>query len=364
MSKLTAISLFSGAGGMDVGVNSAGFEVVYANEINKHAVETYKANFGGAIKCSDIICELDSMSDYSGVDLVFGGPPCQAFSVAGKMDLDDPRAKLVETFMQVVAAVEPKMFIMENVKALAKLSKFGGVRQSLFKAALSNNYEVDLVTLNAKDFGVPQARERMFFVGIKNAKSFRFKDYINRYYQPEVSTKDALAHLGKQGSKNNPATCKAIITLAARPILRRSPYAGMLFNGAGRPINPNCPSPTLAASMGGNRTPIIDERQYYGDGNAWVEDYHVHLTDGGMPYDLNSAPPYLRRLTLNEAKVLHSFPSNFVFEGPPSSIYSQIGNAVPCLLSEVVVKALLDIVNGLLPNLDSKDTQDELPFSD
>jgi len=347
---------------MDVGAHSAGVSVVYANEINKNASETYKANFGDLIKCSDINEQLDFMSAYSGVDLVFGGPPCQAFSVAGKMDPNDPRARLVDTFMQVVTTVKPKMFIMENVKALAKLSKFGGVRERIIKIAKLNNYEIDLVTLNAKDFGVPQARERMFFVGIKNGHSFSFMDYVSRYYQPQISTKEALVHLDRQGTSKNPKTCKAIITLAAKPILRRSPYAGMLFNGAGRPINPCCPAPTLPASMGGNRTPIIDEEHFYGTGQSWVEDYHVHLIDGGEPYSFKSAPPHLRRLTLNEAKILHTFPNEFIFKGPNSSIYSQIGNAVPCLLSEVVVKALLDVVNGREPNLESKIKQREISF--
>ena len=346
MSKLTALSLFSGAGGMDVGVESAGIDVVYANEINKHASETYKANFGDFIKCSDIAEELDFMSSYSGVDLVFGGPPCQAFSVAGKMDVNDPRAQLVDSFMEVVKIVKPKMFIMENVKALAKLSKFDSVRERLINKANSNNYEVDLVTINAKDFGVPQARERMFFVGIKKGKPFSLMNYLRHYYQPEISTKKALAHLGKQGTSKNPKTCNAFISLAKRPILRRSPYAGMLFNGAGRPINPSCPAPTLPASMGGNRTPIIDENHFYGNGQAWVEDYHLHLIDGGDPYEAEFAPQYLRRLTLNEAKILHSFPKKFIFKGPNSSIYSQIGNAVPCLLSKVVTNALLDVMNG------------------
>lgn len=343
---LQAISLFSGAGGMDVGVSAAGVQIAYANEINKHAAHTYRQNFGDHITESDINEELDNLHGLRGVDLVFGGPPCQAFSVAGKMDLNDPRAKLVGVFMQVVSALKPKIFIMENVKALASLSKFEQVRKQLVEVAIKNGYSVDLSIQNSKDFGVPQARERMFFVGVRGEYSFELADYVQRYKGDEITTFQALRHLGKQGTEINPKTCNAAVTLAARPVLRKSPYAGMIFNGLGRPINPNRPCPTLPASMGGNKTPIIDEEQYYGRGESWVENYHVHLMDGGEPYDWQSAPKFLRRLTLNEAKVLHSFPVDFEFKGPNSSIYSQIGNAVPCLLSKAITCAMLDVVNG------------------
>ena len=118
----------------------------------------------------------------------------------------------------------------------------------------------------------------------------------------------------------------------------------MLFNGLGRPIDPNVPSPTLPASMGGNKTPIIDEEQYYGTGFSWVEKYHKHLRNGGQPYGMNDAPTSLRRLTLKESAILHSYPKDFLFQGPKSSIYRQIGNSVPPGLSYVVAKMILELL--------------------
>lgn len=342
---LSGISLFSGAGGMDVGVAKAGIKVVYANELNKHAAATYQANVG-PIHCGDIYHELDNLSTLKGVDVIFGGPPCQGFSVAGKMDLADPRSQLVNVFMEAVERVRPTAFIMENVRGLGMLLKFKPLREDLFKRASKLGYTNDLCVLNAKDFGAPQARERMFFVGIRDRKHYSLATTIQRYKQAEVTTKAAIAHLGPQGSERNPQTCNAEVTIAQRPILRKSPYAGMLFNGLGRPLNPSKPCATLPASMGGNKTPIIDERQYYGDGESWVENYHSHLTRGGKPYSLHDAPKYLRRLTIEEAKVLHTFPSEFIFCGPKTAIYSQIGNAVPCRLAEVVARAVVDIISG------------------
>lgn len=338
----TAISLFSGAGGMDVGFVEAGFRVVYANEINKHAHATYQANLGDHASHADIYTELDSLSRFEGVDCVFGGPPCQGFSVAGKMDLQDERSRLVNVFMDVVRMVRPKMFVMENVKGLATLKKFSGFRHDLFRVAEELGYTTDLVLLNSKDFGVPQARERMFFVGLLNSTPFKLADYAKQHERAEISTKEAILHLGRQGTELNPQTCRAEVTLAANPVLRKSPYAGMLFNGLGRPLNPVRPCATLPASMGGNKTPIIDEEQYFGSGDSWVEQYHNRLMAGEPPLDWKSTPSFIRRLTLNEAHIIHTFPKDYDFQGPNSSIYTQIGNAVPCKLAEAVAKSTLD----------------------
>lgn len=122
--ELTAVSLFTGAGGMDVGFERAGIRVVFANELMKEAADTYKANHPNDVMVNDDIYNvLDMMENYKGVDLVFGGPPCQGFSVAGKMDPDDERSKLIFTFLDVVEKVRPRAFVMENVKALGFIDK-------------------------------------------------------------------------------------------------------------------------------------------------------------------------------------------------------------------------------------------------
>ena len=108
MKKIRAISLFSGAGGMDLGFRRAGVDVVWANDFNASACETYKANFGSEIHCGSLMdFDYKTLPD---CDLVFGGPPCQGFSVAGKMDPDDPRSKLVFEFQKVVGAKRPRFF--------------------------------------------------------------------------------------------------------------------------------------------------------------------------------------------------------------------------------------------------------------
>ncbi|MBH2883543.1 DNA cytosine methyltransferase [Serratia ureilytica] len=351
---LKAISLFSGAGGMDVGVANAGFDIIAANELDPHACKTYRENHQ---RCTlyegDIEQHIDILKKYMDVDLIIGGPPCQGFSVAGKMDPKDPRSKLVFTYCKVVESVRPKAFIMENVKSLGSLSKFQPIREEIFRQMENLGYSVSMVILNAKDFGVPQSRERVFFIGVKGQSKLITLSCFDKYKEKAVSLRDAISHLGKAGTANNKNITKAKITLAEKPVLRKSPYAGMLFNGQGRPLNPDAWSSTLPASMGGNRTPIIDEEHLYDNKPSWVESYHKDLLKGAVKSEYKNAPPRLRRLTVDEAIILQTFPSDYKFLGPQSKVFSQIGNAVPCKLAQVVATVVKDILLGGATSLDA-----------
>ena len=97
--------------------------------------------------------------------------------------------------------------------------------------------------------------------------------------------------------------------------------------------------------MGGNRTPIIDEEHLFGDKKSWIEQYHSHLVSGGKPYTSESAPDFLRRLTVDEAMLLQTFPKDFKFIGRQSPVFRQIGNAVPCKLAEAVGRAVTDCLD-------------------
>ncbi len=347
MTIFNAISLFTGAGGMDVGFRKAGFNIVWANELDEDACDTYSLNHNSTVIRGDLRDNVKELSNFSNIDVVFGGPPCQGFSVAGKMDPNDERSKLIFSFMDVVETVEPKAFVLENVKALAVLGRWEPVRKALFDRARSLGFDfVEIVVLNATEYGVPQKRERMFLIGIKGGNKipagiFGMESYINKYKKKAPPVKNILKKLGPVGSKKNPATCKAIITIARKPILRKSPYAGMLFNGAGRPLDPDGYSNTLPASMGGNRTPIVDEQHVFNGGKSWIEEYHKEIINGKDPQNFK-VPNYLRRITLNEAAEIQTFPEDYKFSGRQNSIYKQIGNAVPCELAFAVSSGLFD----------------------
>ncbi|MDO8891796.1 MAG: DNA cytosine methyltransferase [Sulfurimicrobium sp.] len=345
MNKLTAVSLFSGAGGMDVGFERAGYAILAGNEIDAFACKTYRLNHPQSeLLEGDINEHLGRLAAFRNVDVVFGGPPCQGFSVAGKMDPNDPRSKLVFSFVAVVAALRPRAFIMENVKSLASLEKFQEIREELFRQFSELGYSVSMNVLNAKDYGSAQNRERVFFVGFRDIKQGTKLSTLGQYKQKALSVRDVIQHLGAAGSFSNPRICKAKITLAERPILRKSPYAGMMFNGQGRPLNPDGWSSTLPASMGGNRTPIIDEHHLYDYGESWVEQHHASLMKGKSVDPDMLVPGHLRRLTVDEAALLQGFPSDYQFVGPQSKVYCQIGNAVPCTLAEAVALAVRDLL--------------------
>lgn len=336
-----AVSLFSGCGGMDVGAQQAGFQTVVASELNKHACSTFRKNHPTVeLVEGDIDDKMEEICNYEDIDLVFGGPPCQGFSVAGKMSPNDPRSKLVFSFCDAVERINPRIFVLENVKSLGLLAKFESVRSEIIRRMREAGYETSFFVLNSRDYGVPQNRERVFFIGTKTEIKPIKINCVEKYKSDALTLREAIIHLGPAGSQGNPNLTKAKITLAEKPVMRRSPYAGMLFNGQGRPLNPDAWSSTLPASMGGNRTPIIDEDHLYNNKPSWVEDYHAKLVRGDMQSVFVEAPKRLRRMTIDEAAIIQTFPTDYVFEGPQSSIFSQIGNAVPCKLAAAVFSAV------------------------
>ena len=132
----TGVSLFSGAGGMDVGFKNAGIKVQFANEIDKMAAKTFAANHTDTPLIVDDVNNIyPQLEEYKETDIVFGGPPCQGFSVIGKMNPEDVRSQLIWSFLRAVEIIQPKAFVMENVKALAAIAKWKDVREKFVSKA-------------------------------------------------------------------------------------------------------------------------------------------------------------------------------------------------------------------------------------
>lgn len=350
---MKTVSLFSGAGGLDIGFKKAGFDIVWANDFDKNACDSYTKNIGNHIKCGDINKYFIELTQIKNVDLVIGGPPCQGFSVAGKMNPNDPRSEHVWTFAKAVEELNPKAFVMENVKALGLLQKWEPLRIELLKKFRDLGYSVNYVVVNATDYDVPQARERVLFIGFKNNCKLipDLEKMLEPYKKKAQTVREALSVLDKAGTGNNKSICNAKITLTSNPVMRKSPFAGMLFNGAGRPVKIEGYCATLPASMGGNKTPIIDELELYENKEGWVQNYHRGLLNGDKPMTYQNAPERLRRLTVEEAAVLQTFPLEYDFCGSQSSKYKQIGNAVPCNLGFNVARMIMDTIeNGEIDN--------------
>lgn len=347
MTAPTSISLFSGAGGLDVGFECAGFNTLWANEYDHDAAEAWRANRpdnGTAMVEGDIYDHLRDLERFrDGVDVVFGGPPCQGYSIAGKMDPDDPRSALVWRFMDAVEIVRPRVFVMENVAALGRLAKWESVRRGVVERGEAIGYDVSFEVHHTPDYGVPENRDRVIFIGVRHdvGACDDFYSALETYRCEPITARDAILSAGKYGSGTNPQTCTSNVTLAAHPVMRRSAYAGMLVNGAGRPIDLDNIAPTLPASMGGNKTPIVDEVALNDPSvDNWFVSYHRALENGKTSPARESVPKTIRRLTLKEAAAIQTFPVGYVFSGKKTKQYRQIGNAVPPMFARAVASAI------------------------
>jgi DNA (cytosine-5)-methyltransferase 1 len=329
-SRYSAISLYSGAGGLDFGFVRGGFDVRWAIDNDPFAVETYNANLAPHAVRGDVL-RVDPPAALQPT-LVIGGPPCQGFSVIGRMDPNDPRSQHVDHFFDIAAHVRPRAFVMENVKALAASPRWAAVRQRLLDRATDLGYKHSLFVLNAQDFNVPQSRERMFLVGIRGALPERPAATIA---DRPPTVRSALERLPRFGEPGNDASCAARVIPANKPVMRPTAHQGsLLFNGSGRPLRLDGPAKTIPASMGGNATPIIDQDELEHGAEPWVVEYHRRLQSGEPP--LKRAPNRLRRITVHEAAALQTFPAGWEFAGPRVAQYRQVGNAVPPNLAEAV----------------------------
>ena len=301
---MNVVSLFSGAGGLDLGFVMAGHNIVWANDLYEDAVETYRYNLGGHIICEDI-AKINT-KDIPECDIIIGGFPCQGFSVANmKRHANDERNELYKQLIRVIKAKKPKFFLAENVKGLISLGK-----GSIFNMILSDfsqlGYKVSYKTLNAADYGVPQTRQRVIIVGIREDVKFKYvfphptheksgKNGLPRW----ISVGEAISNIPDPDLPND------------RPNHEYSKYK-LQFNGylGHRALDPEKPAPTVTA-RGDNRGGVVI-----------------------LPH-----PNGKRRMSCRELAAVQSFPLNYKFFGNRSSVYRQIGNAVPPLLGYAVASA-------------------------
>jgi len=324
---LACLDLFSGAGGLSIGLERAGFRPQLAIDIHVDSCETYSQAFPGVEVLGKPIQEV-KFAAYESIDLIAGGPPCQPFSSGGKRLADaDPR-DMVPQFIRAVREARPRAFLMENVPGL-----FGPSHRDYLTPVLRQLEELGYHlagsdVLNAADYGVPQKRRRAFLVGFLDGSPFD-----DRFSFPEPThgpgrkqwhvPAGAVLSVDRIVGEANPS----IVVYAKNPDLRPSPYDGHVYNGGGRPIDLEAPCHTILASAGGNKTHFIDTL-------GLVPKYHAYLKKAGKPK--SGALKGARRITVEESALLQTFPKKMKFAGKRSSMYRQVGNAVPPLLAEAI----------------------------
>lgn len=311
--SMRVVSLFSGAGGLDLGFKMAGFDIVWANDIDEYAVATYHENIGEECVCQDI-SNIKSV-DIPDCDVIIGGFPCQGFSVANtKRNILDERNKLYLEYIRILKDKKPKMFVAENVKGILSLGN-GSVIKAIVNDFSDAGYNVQYKLLNAADYGVPQRRQRVIIVGVRKDLKANF-DYpspthsnkVNDKLNKWVTVKDALSIIPDPDGANANSV----------PNNEYSNYK-LILNGyiGKRPTDPDKPAPTVTAR--GDRK-----------GGVVV-----------LPH-----PNGKRRMSIRELATIQSFPINFHFIGSRTDCYRQIGNAVPILLANAIAKAVRENLNG------------------
>jgi DNA (cytosine-5)-methyltransferase 1 len=331
---MRVLDLFCGAGGLSLGVEQAGFEIAIGAEWDADACETFAKAHPAADVWPGDVSTMDFRRLRNDVAVVVGGPPCQPWSTGGKrLGAADPRDGW-PGFLRALRLVRPVAFVAENVAGLA-----AGGRRATFAALVSElaalGFRVSAGVFDAADHGVPQRRRRMFLVGCRRGTVPLPAPSHGPGAGPGARPWRAAGEVVGEEPIGNPN--RSVVTYARLPDLRPNPYDGHVYNGGGRPIDLARPAPTLLASMGGNKTPWIDTA-------GVVVAYHAHLSAGGPPR--RGVVDGARRITVEEAALLQSFPAGMAFAGRRSSCYRQVGNAVPPMLAAAVAARLVEAIGG------------------
>lgn len=306
--KYTHVSLFSGAGGLDIGLEKAGFKTIWANDFNHDACETHKL-WSDAIMVEGDIGEVN-INDIPDADIISGGFPCQGFSLAGPRKIDDSRNTLYRHFVKIVEVKQPKIFIAENVKGLLTLGN-GKIKEAIISDFESKGYKVSINLLNASDYNVPQDRQRIIIVGIRKDLSASFT--IPEPYKEKPTLKKVLEQLGEPNLED---ICEAPYSSRYMSRNRKRTWDEQSFTIPAMakqvPLHPSSP----------DMIKIDKDKWIFGEGKT-------------------------RRLSYKEAAVIQTFPRDMEFVGDLTSKYKQIGNAVPCNLAKAVGKVIYQILEDL-----------------
>ncbi|MEK5231921.1 DNA cytosine methyltransferase [Lysinibacillus sp. FSL K6-0232] len=345
--KVNVIGLFAGAGGLDLGVELAGLDVVigknktdsvlsnyadfnrvreksifhhlYVNDIFKEALETYRHNFPNGVLIH--LQDIRKVKDFPTADVVLGGPPCPGFSEAGPRLVDDPRNFLYIHYIRCLMQVQPKFFIMENVKGMLTLGKgevFRQIKQD-FEAA---GYRVYHKLVNARDYGAPQIRERVFLVGVRNDINYEYEFPEATHgegLKPFVTLKEAIGDLESNPGPYFTGSYSTIFLSRNRKKKWHEQSFTIQASGRQAPIHP----------AGLPMEKVKKDKWIFSDGEE------------------NN-----RRLSIKEISRIQTFPDWFTFSdgdnlkmsenGRLDKIYKQIGNAVPVVLARAIATPIAE----------------------
>lgn len=350
LNKYKVLDLFCGAGGFSEGFRSAGFDIVAGIDHDAQALKTYAYNFG-VEKAFNLDLSAPNINESlenvlaGGVDVVIGGPPCQGFSIAGKRLVDDPRNTLYKAYLDFIQRVDPKVIVLENVPTILS-SNNGRIATEICSDFESLGYKVQVLTLIASDFGVPQARKRVFFIALKSNLAEKFTPPVPTTLDVKITCAMAISDL-------------PLLDVDAGGDETDYPVA---------PMNVYQDEMRLGATMLFNHWAVVHTQK--------TKDIIAMVPDGGnyknLPLDLhstrnvniawtrmNSNKPcftidaghnhhfhYIanRVPTVRESARIQSFSDKFRFIGNKTSQFRQVGNAVPPLLAKAIAEEILKAI--------------------
>jgi DNA (cytosine-5)-methyltransferase 1 len=329
---MKVVSFFAGAGGLDLGFEKAGFDVVWANEYDKEIWETYEKNHKNTILDRRSIVDIPS-SDVPDCDGIIGGPPCQSWSEAGsKKGIADKRGQLFYEFMRILADKKPKFFLAENVS---------GMLLPAHKEALANikqmfqdiGYTLSFQLLNVSDFGVPQDRKRVFFIGYRNDLKIKFEFPKPTTLENKITLLKAIGDLkdsvlpAKEGNLTNGKDCQ---------VSNHEYMIGgfsSIFMSRNRVRSWDEVSFTIQA--GGRHAPIHPQAP------------KMKFIEQNLREFVKGKEDLYRRLSVRECARIQTFPNSFTFHYTSVVAgYKMIGNAVPVRMGKVLAQTIFnDLAN-------------------
>ncbi|QEZ68487.1 DNA cytosine methyltransferase [Paraclostridium bifermentans] len=350
------LDLFCGCGGISLGFKLAGCEIFGGIDVNQDAINTFQHNFPKSqAKCIDLSVLNNEdipkiFTNIKDVDIIIGGPPCQGFSAANryKKEDEDPRNKLFFEYMKFVELVRPKAVLIENVKGILT-SNNGYAKEKIYSIFRELGYSINSRVLSASDYGVPQRRERAFFVAIRDGIEFDF-DSLKKT-EKIVTVKEAIGELYHLREGQD------VYSLDAEP---QTDYQKYLRNSQNTIMNHLIKYPAqkvqdriACVPQGGNWRDIplelFDNQRSNRHSSAYKRLNEVDCSvtiDTGNAHSNYFHPLYHRIPTVREAARLQSFNDEFEFLGSRTSQYRQVGNAVPPLLAKAIAKGIMEVLDN------------------
>lgn len=352
---MNAIDLFAGCGGLSKGFMDAGFDIIVGVDNDQAALNTFAKNHNGAVAMNvdlsqqETFDEIKKIAGDRNIDVIIAGPPCQGFSLTGPRNFSDGRNKLYLAVIKMVKQYKPKAFIIENVPGMATLYD-GQIKEEILRRFTNMGYNIECKILCAADYGVPQMRKRLIFMGIR--KDIGMPKFPEAKLTPDkyLTCRDAVSDL--PSLENDMGADESVYTQEPETEYQR------LMRGSCKVLHNHLG--TNHTQMVKDTIALVPEGGNYKDlPPGWGESRRFHMAwtrlNGNTPartvdtghrnlfhYKYNRIP------TVRESARMQSFPDDFIFTGTKTQQCRQVGNAVPPLLGQALGEALLNIISGEL----------------